>query len=156
LKIEWKKQRALRPSKVVVGTIKCDYCDEMLVTESKKVHHMLSAHKEYTPYECSYCHKRYKNKLCWREHESTHVGETNFLCNICGKVSKTRTLLRTHLRTHQVCNLLFFNLFSSLKKDLNIHFIILLITFGKKFFTLYLFATFFIYNLIFHYLLHVT
>ncbi|XP_059478471.1 uncharacterized protein LOC132198437 [Neocloeon triangulifer] len=79
---------------------KCDYCDEMFMTERKKENHMEKLHPQYKTHKCSLCPRVFRLRSSKRHHEDTHVSANAVLCPKCGKLFGSKPFLNAHLRTH--------------------------------------------------------
>ncbi|KAH3863866.1 hypothetical protein DPMN_026870 [Dreissena polymorpha] len=61
-----------------------------------KVH--LRTHSDIMPYECNFCHRRFREKGSVIRHTRMHTGERPFSCQYCGKRFAEHGTLNRHLR----------------------------------------------------------
>ncbi|CAI5645759.1 zinc finger protein 397 [Oreochromis niloticus] len=52
------------------------------------------------PYICSVCNKNFRNKSILTRHMKTHTGEKPHSCSVCGKSFIQRSYLQTHMNSH--------------------------------------------------------
>lgn len=85
---------------IINQTHQCSYCNKMCKTLSGLKMHIKRFHvKNY--YTCDICGRQFCSKFEIREHILTqHMNLKLFVCNVCGKVSKSRSLHRVHNETH--------------------------------------------------------
>ncbi len=84
----------------------CDQCDFKTQWKSSlKTHvNMMHAGEESTEFfKCSHCEYKTKNKFYLKHHENTHSDDRPFVCEICGKASKTQLVHNAHMETHKNC-----------------------------------------------------
>ncbi|KAF4529311.1 hypothetical protein B566_EDAN011405 [Ephemera danica] len=79
--------------------------------EVNKKSHMLRFHREYKPYECEMCNKRYHVKCDLKNHMHIHSSTiSTFLCDSCGCCFASPILLLNHIhRGHNTKPCLFCN-----------------------------------------------
>lgn len=65
--------------------------------------HAKSVHFNRRPYDCSDCHKSFSRKSHLQDHVKSHSQSRDFVCDVCGKASKSGAALRMHRRTHEEC-----------------------------------------------------
>ena len=68
-----------------------------------KVH--LRTHTDILPYECSFCHRRFREKGSVVRHMRMHTGEKPYECRFCGRRFAEHGTLNRHLKAKG--NLLF-------------------------------------------------
>lgn len=67
---------------------------EKLITRSQ------NASSAERPYECDYCHLKFRKSSHLKQHKLQHTGEKPFSCVVCHKNFTTNGVLKMHLKTH--------------------------------------------------------
>ncbi|XP_034475684.1 zinc finger protein 701 [Drosophila innubila] len=78
----------------------CDVCNKVFLHASKLRMHQDRFHKMFTRWKCTICSYCAPNKWDLRTHLTSHTGERNYTCELCGISTKSSSALAVHRRTH--------------------------------------------------------
>ena len=90
-----------KQSKVIV----CSDCGKTFKCQGGLNYHVKAAHTEQIqpaekPYLCTYCGKRFRFKISWKNHVANHTGKFNFFCSVCQKGFPLKSVLDRHFIIH--------------------------------------------------------
>ncbi|KAJ8714291.1 hypothetical protein PYW08_007911 [Mythimna loreyi] len=78
----------------------CHACGLAFNDSGNLARHARAVHSQQRPHECPTCPKTFSRKSHLEDHVKSHSESRTFVCDICGKGSKSGAALRMHLRTH--------------------------------------------------------
>ncbi|XP_073812564.1 uncharacterized protein isoform X9 [Musca autumnalis] len=81
-------------------TFQCEKCSKTFSSKASFEHHMVAKHvpREEFKFECPECKKKYPSKKRLARHLEYHDPAKEVMCDICGKVLRTRNSLSKHKR----------------------------------------------------------
>ncbi|XP_075166562.1 uncharacterized protein LOC142238735 isoform X5 [Haematobia irritans] len=85
-------------------TFQCEKCSKTFSSKASFEHHMVAKHvpREEFKFECPECKKKYPNKKRLARHLDLHNPLKEVMCDICGKVLRSRNSLQKHkVAVHQ-------------------------------------------------------
>lgn len=91
----------------------CRHC--CTIVPKKKLAKHLEAHHEVVVYDCSFCHKLFKDTSGLKQHMDEYHGENPHHCNVCGNAYTNERALKAHAHSHSLfhctcCNLSYENI----------------------------------------------
>lgn len=93
--------------------LSCNICNTLCSTVKELLEHMKSHLSQTKPnaYACTQCETSFATAEELKTHEECHAvvsdnttkkqSEVNYLCNVCGKILKTKDRFRSHKNTHE-------------------------------------------------------
>ena len=76
---------------------KCSvYIHFLFFQNAMRVH--MRTHTSILPYECKFCHRKFREKASLLRHVRMHTGERPFKCNRCGRAFAEHGTLNRHLK----------------------------------------------------------
>ncbi|KAL7736759.1 hypothetical protein ACLKA6_015610 [Drosophila palustris] len=78
----------------------CDVCNQGFRHASKLRMHQDRFHKRSSRWKCNFCSYCAPSKWDLRTHLTSHTGERNYTCELCGISTKSSSALSVHRRTH--------------------------------------------------------
>lgn len=93
----------------------CRHCPESFPNYSCRRTHEVRFHTFNYRFSCTFCPKKFMERVQLRKHIATHTGERRYRCEVCGMAFITLTNLKLHLASHsdarpfpcQICNAAF-------------------------------------------------
>ncbi|XP_033763431.1 uncharacterized protein LOC117344710 [Pecten maximus] len=74
----------------------CDMCDKRFTFKSVLDKHKLFKHTTSKPFPCPICRKGFKMQRLLNQHLVTHTGQSNFVCEECGRSFSCKNTLKNH------------------------------------------------------------
>lgn len=74
----------------------CDMCDKSFTFKSVLNKHKLFKHTTNKPFPCPICRKAFKMQRLLNQHLVTHTGQSNFVCEECGRSFSCKNTLKNH------------------------------------------------------------
>ena len=84
--------------KGAIKKVSCGFCGKHIYRTSIKLH--LRVHTGERPFSCTYCEKKFKQKIQAQSHELTHTREKPFKCKFCEKTFRHKSNVYKHELTH--------------------------------------------------------
>ncbi|KAJ8723606.1 hypothetical protein PYW07_007586 [Mythimna separata] len=78
----------------------CHACGLAFNDSGNLARHARAVHAQQRPHACPTCHKTFSRKSHLEDHVKSHSESRTFVCDVCGKGSKSSAALRMHARTH--------------------------------------------------------
>ncbi|RVE49780.1 hypothetical protein evm_005510 [Chilo suppressalis] len=81
----------------------CDACGLGFGDSGNLARHARAVHAGQRPHECPVCRKAFSRRGHLQDHVRSHSESRDFVCDVCGKASKSSAALRMHRVTHDAC-----------------------------------------------------
>ncbi|KAM3959282.1 uncharacterized protein ACR2FA_006585 [Aphomia sociella] len=79
---------------------RCHLCGLGFSESGNLARHARDVHQRRRPHACRVCRATFARKSHLEDHARSHSPSRRFVCDACGKASKSSAALRMHLRTH--------------------------------------------------------
>nr|XP_034174902.1 uncharacterized protein LOC117601816 [Osmia lignaria] len=105
---------------VVVGRIRCEFCEKELKFRRQLQTHLLTDHSELSEHMCVDCLACYESEPLLAKHRSLIHVERRYRCEHCQEEFPEKRVLKEHITTRHSCDLCGVTTFTS-KEDLSEH-----------------------------------
>lgn len=80
----------------------CAACGLAFADGGNLARHARARHARLRPHACPHCRRAFARRSHLRDHLDSHRDARDYVCDVCGKASKSSAALRMHARTHDV------------------------------------------------------
>ncbi|XP_045489764.1 myoneurin isoform X12 [Pieris rapae] len=94
----YRKMTHLREAHGITFSFDCRLCNEVFPTRKALTKHTTQHHTQRI--QCTICGKCFGTNTLLKRHMRGHIGERNFVCNVCQKAYMHEKSLRQHMHVH--------------------------------------------------------